>query len=230
MTEEEWLSCDHPALMLNLIRGKSSERKLRLFACACCRSVWSLLNSALLWHAVEIGEGCADRLIDEKEIDRLQQEMWISETVDRNAQNAAAGAVAPPHFLSQGWFVHAVAALEHERAFQEAVRRGERRLPPDIKRRSVRALMGLFRDVFVNPFRPVVLDPRWQTPLTVDLAEAAYQQRILPVGHLDPVRLAVLSDAIEETGCADQTILGHLRTPGPHVRGCWLVDALLSKE
>ena len=63
----------------------------------------------------------------------------------------------------------------------------------------------------------------------VSLAQAAYDQRILPIGHLDPARLAVLSDALEETGCTDAELLGHLREPGPHVRGCWALDLILAK-
>ena len=69
----------------------------------------------------------------------------------------------------------------------------------------------------------------WLTPAVVSLAEAAYARRILPSGHLDPARLAVLADALEEAGCTDETILSHCRGPGPHVRGCWCVDQLLGK-
>ena len=67
-------------------------------------------------------------------------------------------------------------------------------------------------------------------PQVVGLAQAAYDQRELPAGTLDPARLAVLADALEEAGCTDQTILYHLRGPGPHVGGCWAVDLLLGKE
>jgi hypothetical protein len=52
----------------------------------------------------------------------------------------------------------------------------------------------------------------------------------LPSGHLDTSRLLVLADSLEEAGCTDADILGHLRGTGPHVRGCWLVDLLLAKE
>ena len=41
--------------------------------------------------------------------------------------------------------------------------------------------------------------------------------------------LPVLVDAFEDAGCADADLLGHLRGPGPHVRGCWAVDLLLGK-
>jgi hypothetical protein len=61
------------------------------------------------------------------------------------------------------------------------------------------------------------------------LAPAAYEERALPSGELDPARLAVLADALEDTGCADSEVLGHLRGPGPHVRGCWALDLILGK-
>jgi hypothetical protein len=49
-------------------------------------------------------------------------------------------------------------------------------------------------------------------------------------GTLNRCRLAVLADALEEAGCADGTLLGHLRGPAEHVRGCFAVDAVLGKE
>jgi hypothetical protein len=63
----------------------------------------------------------------------------------------------------------------------------------------------------------------------VRLAQAAYDDRHLPAGTLDNGRLAILADALEEAGCTDADVLGHLRGPGPHVRGCWAVDLLLGK-
>jgi hypothetical protein len=52
----------------------------------------------------------------------------------------------------------------------------------------------------------------------------------MPSGELDPVCLAILADALEEAGCTDPSILGHLRSPGPHVRGCWALDLVLGKK
>jgi hypothetical protein len=43
------------------------------------------------------------------------------------------------------------------------------------------------------------------------------------------VGLPVLADALEEAGCSEAELLGHLRGLGPHVRGCWAVDLLLGK-
>ena len=88
----------------------------------------------------------------------------------------------------------------------------------------------LFRDIFGNPFRPVAIFPAWKSQTVVSLAQAAYEQRELPAGTLDVARLAVLADALEDAGCDQADLLGHLRGPGPHVRGCWAVDLLLGKS
>lgn len=43
-------------------------------------------------------------------------------------------------------------------------------------------------------------------------------------------RMPILADALEDAGCANQDILAHCRDGGEHVRGCWVLDALLNKE
>jgi hypothetical protein len=89
----------------------------------------------------------------------------------------------------------------------------------------------LLRDIFGNPFAaPRALDPRLLTPGVLALAQTAYDDRKLPEGSLDPARLAVLADALEAAGCTDAELLAHLRSQGPHVRGCFAVDVVLAKE
>jgi hypothetical protein len=88
---------------------------------------------------------------------------------------------------------------------------------------------ALLRDVIGSPFRAIAFDPAWRTPTVLTLARASYDNRLLPSGLLEPDRLAVLADALEESGCTDAGILGHLRSPGPHVRGCAIVDLILGK-
>jgi hypothetical protein len=92
-----------------------------------------------------------------------------------------------------------------------------------------RGQTNLLRCIFGNLFRPITSDPAWQTPTVISLATAAYEERSLPSGELDATRLAVLADALEEAGCQDQSILDHLRSPGPHVRGCWVLDLILGR-
>ena len=57
----------------------------------------------------------------------------------------------------------------------------------------------------------------------LNLAQAIYEERRFG-------DLPVLADALEEAGCTDADILSHCRGPGPHVRGCWVVDLLLGKQ
>jgi hypothetical protein len=45
-----------------------------------------------------------------------------------------------------------------------------------------------------------------------------------------PSQTAIVADALEEAGCSDEQILGHLRSGGEHYRGCFVVDALLGKS
>jgi hypothetical protein len=90
------------------------------------------------------------------------------------------------------------------------------------------------REIFRNPFRPALaIDPEWlawRGGTVVRLARSAYGDRRLPEGSLVAGRLAVLADALEDAGCSDAELLGHLRGPGPHVRGCWALDLILSKD
>jgi hypothetical protein len=42
--------------------------------------------------------------------------------------------------------------------------------------------------------------------------------------------LPLFADALEDAACTDAEILGHLRGPGPHVRGCWALDLVVGKS
>jgi hypothetical protein len=81
----------------------------------------------------------------------------------------------------------------------------------------------LLRDIFGNLFRPVVFDPAWRSEPVSTLATGIYADRAFD-------RLPILADAFEEAGCDNADILNHCRGPGPHVRGCWVVDLVLGKE
>jgi hypothetical protein len=79
------------------------------------------------------------------------------------------------------------------------------------------------RDIFGNPFRPVAFDPSWRTSAAVAIAKGMYESR-------DFAAMSLLADALQDADCADQQILDHCRGPGPHVKGCWVVDFVLGKE
>ncbi len=98
----------------------------------------------------------------------------------------------------------------------------------------VNQLAALVRDVIANSFRPLpLLDTAllaWSDGTIPRLAQAIYDDRHLPPGTLDAERLAVLADALENAGLIDAEVLGHLRGPEPHYRGCWPVVLILAKK
>jgi hypothetical protein len=91
----------------------------------------------------------------------------------------------------------------------------------EAKERSRQA--DLLRDLFGNPFRPVELDPGWLAPSVVKLAQRIYEDRAFD-------RMPELADALGAAGCKVAEILSHCRQPGEHVRGCWVIDLILSRE
>jgi hypothetical protein len=82
---------------------------------------------------------------------------------------------------------------------------------------------GFLRDIIGNPFRIFTFDSTWKTQTVVQLSQSIYDERRFE-------DMPVLADALEEAGCQDATVLEHCRGPGPHVRGCWVVDLILGKE
>jgi hypothetical protein len=78
------------------------------------------------------------------------------------------------------------------------------------------------RCVFGNPFRPVVVAPRWRTSAVEVLAAGTYADQAFD-------RLPILAAALAEAGCDNADVLAHCRSGGPHVRGCCVVDLVLGK-
>lgn len=97
-------------------------------------------------------------------------------------------------------------------------------LGPTTRSEQRQAQADLLRDLF-KPQLPF-LDRAWviwNDGLVRKLAQAIYDDRGFD-------RLPILADALEEAGCTNQDILGHWRSEGEHVRGCWAVDLVLGKE
>jgi hypothetical protein len=212
MTEAEWDGCTESRDMLAFLSARklTSRRKRRLFCCACARLTWG--TTPKQWRAaVEVAEKYAD---------------GAASNADRAGafRSALRECGQAFRYAAAVYACYADASQANARSaayFSSAVQPGIR--PPQA---------DLLRDLF-NPFRPVAVDAAWlawQGGTISRLAQAAYDQRELPSGHLDAARLAVLADGLEEAGCGDPRVLAHLRSPGPHVRGCHVLDALLDRE
>jgi hypothetical protein len=87
---------------------------------------------------------------------------------------------------------------------------------------STRERASVIRELFGDPQHPVAPDGSWMTENAAILARTMYESR-------DFTAMPLLADLLEEAGCP-AAVSEHCRGPGPHVRGCWVVDLLLGKE
>jgi hypothetical protein len=217
MDERAWEESEDTDEVLARIGMAVSKRKLRLFACAACRCIWDLLMEQSR-EMLLLAERYADGHVRKGELPLVPKGYLRLEHGDRAATLAA------QRHASRETLRLAVADARWALArTRQGVHFGE------TLQAASAAQSHLLRDIAGNPFRPVALSPAWQTPAVLALAQAAYDNRTLPAGPLEPDLLAVLADALEDAGCTDADLLGHLRGPGPHVRGCWAVDTLLNK-
>jgi hypothetical protein len=229
MTEAEWLACSDPTAMLDFLRGKVSERKWRLLGCACCRRVWHLLSDVRHREAVAIAERLADGEATEEGA-RPVADASYSATFHRPATILVPGC----RTICKGGAAHLlVRHLSSYDDWDETYRcpplentelaAAEVREP--LRQRERAAQAALVRDVFGNPFRPISINRAWLSwngDTILKMARAVYDDRAFD-------GLPILADALEDAGCTDAQILDHCRRPGEHVRGCWVVDALLGK-
>jgi hypothetical protein len=225
MTEAEWLACTDLQKRTPLLGISSiSDRKGRLFACAFCRRHWHLLPDEQSRQAIDVAEGFAEGGVGERELQAAHKAaMLVAESVDPPEPTARTLATLIPWVAQQA--THPVFGWLGTRAVSEAVRialiRGG-----VAEERAQEVMMRLFLDVYGNPCRPVAVEPAWLTRncgTVLKLAQAIYEERAFD-------RLPILADALEDAGCDNADLLAHCRGPGPHVRGCWVVDLLLGKS
>ncbi len=228
MTEAEWLNCVKPDKMLDFVRSKVTDRKLRLLAVACVRRVWHRENQ--LPEQIEAAERFADREISIEELRAIRSFL--------GARGGFSAAWAANNAL------HAVLEEVAEVAAQRAVRHAsdfiyfftiEQRgcAVPGVqaeamvaKRVECRELAVTIRECLGNPFQSTAPDSSllaWNDGAVRKMAQVIYDDRAFD-------RLPLLADALEDAGCDTQEILDHCRSNGEHVRGCWVVDLLLGKS
>jgi hypothetical protein len=204
MTEPAWPAVTMSERLLNALKGRASDRKLRLYGVACARRAATLLGQDMTAEVLAV-ERFADGLLPAaRDAARAlkRRSAWGSA---RAAARSAVEAVA------HGPVWRAV-PISQRLDTCEALRTAEKR-----------AQVDLLRDLFGHVFLSVALEPAWLTPRVAQTAQAIYEGRRVE-------DLPILADALEDAGCGEAAILDHCRGPGPHVRGCWAVDLLLGKE
>ncbi|QEL16162.1 hypothetical protein [Limnoglobus roseus] len=213
MTEVEWLTAIDPIPMLEFLKGKTSDRKLRLLGIALARASWSRLEDERSRRAIEAAERFADGMIDATAMEPVVDGAW-----DVRDELWDAG---PESHDDRLWLAEAAAltasiyewSITFDRPGSQAADYPFWPISP--------THCELIRDIFGNPFRPIAVDPSW-------LSSAAIAHGIYDDKAFD--RLAILADALQDAGCENADILSHCRSDGPHVRGCWVVDLVLGKE
>jgi hypothetical protein len=190
VTEAEWLDASDAEPMLEFLHGKASDRKLRLFACACARAAWNPLPNAASRTLLEIAEAYADGRATTTDVRAARRKGYCMGLI---------------------WLLAADANVAARRWMHSAD-------PP----MPAAAAPSLLRDICGNPYQPVAALRPALASTVQNLTTSIYK------GHSFD-RLPLLADALEDAGCIDADLLGHLRGPGPHARGCWAVDLVLGK-
>jgi hypothetical protein len=222
MTEAEWWACDDSEKMLNSLTTKASDRKLRLFACACCRHAWHLLSNAASREAVEVAERFADGLATEIE---RKCEYDLRNMLDADViQEENADTRFKRHFAElAAHFALSFSAIGAARQAAGLINTALENMDLDTDDDEPKFQAKLLRDILGNPFRDVTIDPACMGGEIRTLAQAIYDQRAFD-------RMPELLNTLIGSGRTDQDILVHCTPGGEHARGCWVIDLLIGKE
>jgi hypothetical protein len=245
-SEAEWLACTNPDTMLYYLQGSVSVRKYRLFAAACCRSIWHLMTDQRSRRLVEVVERHLENQATDdewKDASAAAHQAWA----DTSARLVPFLYGLPeqeltPEQLGAGNVLHSTTSAAWNLGY-EAIRAQPgaegRAMAHAVAIETARAVhedypnsperpkqCDILRDIVGSPFYQVSLPQailEWSDRTILRMAQTIYDDRQFEI-------LSILADALEEAGCHDTVIMGHCRQGGEHVRGCWLIDLLLNKE
>jgi hypothetical protein len=287
VTEDEWRNATDPAPMLKFLRGRVSDRKLRLFDVACCRQLANLLTDERSQRAVDAAEYHADGLLAPRHLAAARaaahQAFFDASLAEWSAEAEASFGCTVAYCRARARLYASVAALlvvsgragskisnlgdlnqtnearwrggnyrrwgchyfvlvavqaselvrlyraegmtEHAHPSGEGFLRVEAQAGKAYGREQA-TQADLLRDI-VRPFplRPAPIARSvlaWNDRLVVRLARRIYDERRW-------ADLPILADALFDAGCEDD-IGSHYRQQREHVRGCWLLDLILSQQ
>lgn len=240
ITEAIWLNCDtRPHDLANVALPRVSVRKVRLFGVACCDLVKQRMGDARSRRAVDVARRHADGFASDDELriaadaaDDAVRAMLCARpsgsVLGATDPETAAAALAanvtesldrtPTPDSPDGWYsLCAGGGSISDFLISHTIKASAG--DPLVRTK----ITGLLRDICGSPFRPATADRAWLTAPVVERARSLYETQ-----EFD--RLPALADALEEAGCTNDAILVHLRSAGPHVRGCWALDLILGQD
>jgi hypothetical protein len=214
-----WWRKDHPFV---------SARKCRLYARLLIREVEADAPGATCRAAIDLIEPLADGKAAKAEVEKVRQSLAALlksrtkglDATARRIARAAHEAIAPDAFKAVRVVENAVAEVLANRGTTGPYRKPTAEVIDGVINP---VFIAHLREVFYDPLRWVNLEPRWCSSAVVGLAQAIDADRAFD-------RLPLLADALEEAGCDDRVVLDHCRGPGPHARGCWVVDLLRKRK
>jgi hypothetical protein len=225
MTEAEWLACvgEDTGDMQALLAGKGSDRKLRLFAVACCRRIEHLCSDPRSRLALGFAERDADGEVEASELFDVYQVTGAvcDEILDLPEDQLTDGlysAALAAHWCAMpfdsNWKAHEVCSHAAFYAQRTADPRTERAFQAKLLCEVLGSAPALQVD-------PAVLT--WNDATVPRIAAGIYAERAFG-------RMPILHDALLDAGCTDEALLTHCRNPEGHVLGCWALDHILGKE
>jgi hypothetical protein len=251
VTEAEWLAATYPKTMLEFFRKKNCNRKLRLFAVACCRRLSDMLKPEQR-SQLETAESYADGHIPEDDYFAAFSDPDLAHYFRlswphfcRFAVNSLGWPDDPTSAAATRWpanwthnpeedGVDCIARTARLAAttvgYRETDTKGNAPTPgPPYERlrlveiRESASQTELLRDIFGNPFNPIRSELTWRTSTVIAIAHQMYESR-------DFSAMPILADALQDAGCEHEDILNHCRDEKRvHVRGCWVVDLVLGR-
>jgi len=228
VTEQEWFETTEATALLKHLQGRVTDRKMRLLACAACQRIWHWIPPKIQAAIARLEQIAGDytakaeilklRVIgrEAERVDPANAVQWAAALAGQYATEATSHSETSVSCISFAAEAVGLSAAQKDRSRISVAF--------DIARgREARAQCLLIRDIFGDPFHPVTFRPAWRTATVTSLAEAIYADRAFD-------RLPILADALEDAGCTSAEVLEHCRGPGPHARGCWVVDLVLGKS
>lgn len=224
MIEAEWLECNSVHLMLSWLNGRVSERKLRLFAAACCRRIWDLIPNDPGRKSVEYAELVADGAGDSARARQLSsyaeyaafhaidQPKLYQDNALRSALLAAGNTLSDylrsPQDCGAAVANKVVAGMSSSESAWES-----------IFAREAKHQACLLREIIGNPFCSYDM-PKNLSPTVVQIAST----------HYDHGNCAfALRDSLLDIGSIE--FAEHFTTKDDwHPKGCWVIDVILGKS